>query len=206
MVDLARFALYLFRVVLQVHALSFRRPDARTDREPSRLPGAIVGRLPSPEIEWRVVGHKPDGKAVYTRLARYRDRACIAKKSAEGENPVLLIHGYSASGTTYAHPAVQDNLAETLCNAGRDVWIIDLRSSAGLDTATEGWAFEDMAEADIPDAICHILAVTGSGKIDVVAHCMGSAMFSMAVLGEDGTTKLSTTHRPGRPFADRTAS
>ena len=186
LVDLASFALYLARVVLQVHALSFRRPDARTDREPNRLSGAIPDRLPSPAIEWLVVGNKADGKPAYCRLARYRDPATVARHKTSGSRPVLLIHGYSASSTTYAHPAVRDNLAETLCNAGRDVWIIDMRSSAGLASATEGWAFEDMAEGDIPVAIRHILAVAAGddAKIDVVAHCMGSAMFSMAVLGD----------------------
>ena len=185
LVDLTRFALYLSRVVLQIHAWTFRRPDARTDREPQRLPGGIRDRLPEPEIEWRVVARRPDGTAICSRLARYRNEAAIREKGTQGANPVLLIHGYSASGTTYAHAAVQGNLAETLCTAGRDVWVIDMRSSAGLKSATEPWAFEDMAEQDLPDAIFHILAVTRptNRKIDVVAHCMGSAMFSMALLG-----------------------
>jgi pimeloyl-ACP methyl ester carboxylesterase len=107
---------------------------------------------------------------------------------------VLLIHGYSASGTTFVHHSVSGNLVQVLCEHGRDVWVLDMRSSAGLDTAAEEWTFEMMANQDIPVAINHILAAAGtpqneddqdSAKIDVVAHCMGAAMFAMAILEED---------------------
>jgi hypothetical protein len=103
---------------------------------------------------------------------------------------VLLIHGYSASGTTFAHAAVPGNLAQTLYEAGRDVWVLDMRCSAGLKTAKKNWTFDVMAEQDIPAAIEYVLAVTrrrkieAPPKIDIVAHCMGAAMFSMAVLGD----------------------
>jgi cholesterol oxidase len=68
---------------------------------------------------------------------------------------------------------------EVLCGQGRDVWVLDMRSSAGLDTATVDWTFETMAGQDIPVAIRHILSairtsenatVPEETKIDVVAH------------------------------------
>ena len=103
--------------------------------------------------------------------------------------PVLLIYGYSASGTTFAHRAVPGNLAQTLCEAGRDVWILDMRCSAGLPTATSDWPFETMASQDIPIAIEHVSAAHTKGRdepsrVDIVAHCMGAAMFSMAMLAD----------------------
>ncbi|WP_149762947.1 alpha/beta fold hydrolase [Neomesorhizobium albiziae] len=181
-IDLFSLALYGLRVLLEVHSLSFRKPDAPADREPQRLPGALPG-IGSPQIDWLTV----DGSVAFPvriRLARYdgsgRKPGCNIP-----QRPVLLIHGYSASGTTFAHPAVPGNLVETLYNAGRDVWVLDLRTSAGLPTATGDWPFEVMAEKDIPIAIDRVLETTNAGRVDVVAHCMGAAMFSMAMLGVD---------------------
>ncbi|MBZ9810311.1 MULTISPECIES: GMC family oxidoreductase N-terminal domain-containing protein [unclassified Mesorhizobium] len=179
--DLASFILYGFRVVLQIHALSFRRPDPPSTREPQRLPGAVPG-LPAPQIDWLTLDGQPS-PPIRIRLARYDGRSAKAVENGVPKRPVLLVHGYSASGTTFAHAAVPGNLAQSLCDAGRDVWVLDMRSSSGLTTATGSWAFEEMAENDIPIAIQHVLAATGQERLDVVCHCMGAAMFSMAVLG-----------------------
>jgi len=181
-IDLLALALYGLRVLLEVHSLSFRKPDAPAAREPQRLPGTLPG-IGSPQIDWLTV----DGNAaapVRIRLARYDGSASKPHRNGP-QRPVLLIHGYSASGTTFAHPAVPGNLVETLHRAGRDVWVLDLRTSAGLTTATGDWPFEAMAETDIPMAIKRVSESTGGGKVDVVAHCMGAAMFSMAMLGVD---------------------
>ena len=180
LVDLLSLALYALRVVLQVHALTFRKPDPPAARIPQRLPGTVNG-LPTPQIEWLTLdpGHNPP---VRIRLARYDASRNRTEDSQVPRRPVLLIHGYSASGTTFVHPAVPGNLTEMLCKQGRDVWVLDMRSSAGLPTATDPWHFEDMAKTDIPAAIDYILAAAGSERVDVVGHCMGCAMFSMAVL------------------------
>lgn len=187
LVDLLSFVLYAARIVLQVHALSFRKPDAPSKRPALRLPGEVQG-LPVPEIKWVSVPSS-SGPPARIRLARYFDRAKAAAMDATVEPPVLLIHGYSASGTTYAHHAVPDGLAKTLCDRGRDVWILDMRSSSGMPTARGNWAFEEMASYDIPIAIEHVLqSDTQAERVDVVAHCMGSAMFGMAVLVDSEPT------------------
>jgi len=188
LIDLLSLALYMLRVVVQVHALSFRRPDAPPARAPRRLPGKTPG-LPVPEIDWLTA----DGQAkppVRIRLTRYNG-ARLNPANVGPTRPVLLIHGYSASGTTFAHPEVPGNLAQTLYEAGRDVWVLDMRCSAGLPSATGDWPFEVMADQDIPLAIEHVLAAANTSKadgviqkLDIVAHCMGAAMFSMAVLGD----------------------
>jgi choline dehydrogenase-like flavoprotein/pimeloyl-ACP methyl ester carboxylesterase len=184
LVDMLSFAMYLIRVILQVHALSFRKPDAPAVRQPQRLPVTVLG-LPTPQIDWLTVdaGTKPPARI---RLARYDARNWDGKRhfANEPQRPVMLIHGYSASGTTFVHHTVPGNLVQVLCEHGRDVWVLDLRSSAGLDTATADWTFEMMANQDIPAALRHVLAATGSpkGRVDVVAHCMGAAMLGMALL------------------------
>jgi pimeloyl-ACP methyl ester carboxylesterase len=73
-------------------------------------------------------------------------------------------------------------MAEFFFRCGRDVWLLDLRTSSGMPTARHPWAFEDAALADIPVAIEEIWRQTGKQGVDVFAHCMGAAMFSMAVL------------------------
>jgi cholesterol oxidase len=184
--DILSFLLYVVRVILQTHALSFRKPDAPLARIPQRLPGRAPG-LPEPQIEWLTVDQKSE-PSVRIRLTRYNG-SLGRSAAATVTRPILLIHGYSASGTTFAHPAVPGNLAQTLYEAGRDVWILDMRCSAGLATATRDWPFETMASQDIPIAIEHIATMHTkrngeASRVDVVAHCMGAAMFSMAMLAE----------------------
>ena len=171
--DLASFGAYFVRLLLSAHVWSFRRPDAAEPREPQRLPGMVEG-LPAPIIRELDLGAMKDGRPVRVRLTRY-------PRQSSGKRPVVMIHGYSASGTTFAHPAVDPNLAQYFWDRKRDVWILDLRTSSGMPTARYPWAFEEVALADLPAACDYISRATGQ-KLDIFAHCMGSAMFSMALL------------------------
>jgi cholesterol oxidase len=194
--DVASFAAYLLRLLLTIHAWSFRRPQTPTPREPQRLPRGIPGRLPDPEVQELHVDDLSDGTPVRVRLTRYLPRERRSKY------PVVMIHGYSASGTTFAHHAVKPNMAEYFYAHGRDVWLLDLRTSSGMPTARHPWAFEEAALADLPAAVAAICGQTGSRSVDVFAHCMGSAMFSMAVLAdpERGNSRWREERRafPGR--------
>ena len=87
-------------------------------------------------------------------------------------------------------------LARYLWNQGRDVWVLDLRTSAGLETALEAWDFEDAAFTDLPVAIDFIRAQTGQ-RVDVFAHCIGAVMLGMALLG---TPPPPDPARPRRAF------
>ncbi len=176
LIDLAGFALYVARLLISVHAWSFRKPDAPPERRIDRLPGAVPG-LPAPQVTELAVEPPSDRTgAVHIRLTRYAN---------PGGLPVVMIHGYSASGTTFAHHTVRPGLAQFLWERGRDVWIVDLRSSAGMPTAREPWSFERVGFTDIPPAIDHVCRVTGEKQVDVIAHCMGSAMLCMALLDKE---------------------
>jgi choline dehydrogenase-like flavoprotein/pimeloyl-ACP methyl ester carboxylesterase len=183
--DMGAFGAYFFRVLAHIHLWSFRKPDDQKIRAPHRLPGAIKG-LPKPRIEELCVGEFDLGMAqalpVNVRLTRY-------PREHSDHPPVVLIHGYSASGNTYTHPSLKPSMAAHLWRQGRDVWVLDLRTSSGMPTAMLPWHFEDVAFADIPVAIEHICRETGASQVDLIAHCMGAAMFSMAVLAppESGT-------------------
>lgn len=176
--DIGSFFTFFFRVLLNVHLWSFRKPDDQLPGAPNRLPGEIKGVV-KPEITELTVDSRAIGLAVdlpvKVRLTRYRQPSCT-------EPPLVMMHGYSASGTTYTHPSINPNMAQYFWKRGRDVWVVDLRTSSGMPTAMLPWSFEDVAFADIPVAIEHICQKTRQAKVDIIAHCMGSAMFSMAVL------------------------
>lgn len=180
--DLGSLAAWVSRVLLHTHVWTFRKPDTPPPRPVHRLPGPIPD-LPAPEIIDLDMG-PPAVRIRLTRYARHQGR------------PVLMIHGYSASGTTFAHPAVRPNLAETLWKQGHDVWILDMRTSPGMPTSSQPWTFEEVAYNDIPEAVDHIARATGHAQIDIVAHCMGSAMLWMALLGDLPAQATPTDARP----------
>ena len=206
--DMAAFMAYVARILIDGHLWSFRKPDAASLREPRRLPGVVPGAPPPQVVEIEVarlrqadfagpavaigtVAALPAAEQwadddasllpVHIRLTRY----CPVDVDLL-RPPVLLIHGYSASGTTFAHPAVKPGLMGHLTGQyRRDVWVLDLRSSCGMPTAEHGWAFEDMGCEDIPVAVAHVCAATGFEQVDIVAHCMGVAMLFMGLLGQN---------------------
>lgn len=175
--DLIGLGLWVARLLLHTHVWSLRLPDAPRPGPIDRLPRSSNGLPPHEVTELAVAPDLPDGTPVKLRLSRLRGRTAEAQ-------PVLMLHGYSAGGTTFLHPSVPHGLARTLWDAGFDVWVADLRTSPGLPTATHPWTFEDVAHHDIPIAIDHIWRHTGERPVDVFAHCMGSAMLWMGLLGE----------------------
>ncbi len=200
LLDMVSFGLFIARVIFNNHILSFRMPDRlQHPTVPKRLPGELKD-IPVPEItEISVV--KKDNKynkpEATIRLTRYRGKS--------QKHPVAFIHGYSANGTTFAHPSLKPSIAEFLWKNGtdeigdRDVWIIDLRTSSGMPTATQAWSYEDVALVDIPTALLHIKNVTGK-KVDVVAHCVGAAMLSMAILTRASDIKTNRVQLGAETF------
>lgn len=169
--EFASFALCWLRMLASIHLWSFRAPDRPAPREPRLLPGPIAGLPPPRHVELPL----EDGNSpipAFVRLTRYANPGCP---------PVALVHGYSASGSTFTHEAIPQPLARHLWNSGRDVWVLDLRTSAGMPTARQPWHFEDAAFADLPRALAHIREVTQQ-RVGVFAHCIGAVMLGMALL------------------------
>lgn len=118
--------------------------------------------------------------------------------------PVLCIHGYSASGSTYAHNSLyggrgkKGGLVRHLHDKGHEVWVLDMRSSSAFSCAQIPWNFEHMAFNDIPRAINKVCEVSGAEKVDIVAHCMGAAMLSMTLLGDSskGSVEVQEHEKP----------
>lgn len=186
--DLAAFLAYVGRILIDGHLWSFRKPDPASRRKPQRLPGAVQG---APQPEWteiELAPARPADPLAGTRAvpaARIRLTRYCPGQPDPSLPPVLLIHGYSASGTTFAHPVLPHGLMPTLTGACRDVWVLDMRSSCGMPSAEHPWAFEDMGCEDIPVAVEHVCAATGFEQVDIVAHCMGVAMLFMGLLGKN---------------------
>lgn len=179
--DLAELGLWLLRVLLTIHLPDFLPPADAPAKALQRLPGSVDGVAPEEVPLPREKGVDPPPRR---QLVRYAPPA-----PQPGLRPVLLIHGFGASGSTFTHPAIGTrNLAGALLDAGREVWVVDLRTSIGFPPRPGDpfQSFDDVAAADIPDALRTVAQATrtrgGDGRVDVVAHCIGAAMFSVAVL------------------------
>ncbi|MDP9631042.1 UNVERIFIED_ORG: choline dehydrogenase-like flavoprotein [Ensifer adhaerens] len=190
--ELLTFFGFVTRLLLGLHIWSFRSPD-----QDKRSSEAIVNRLPPTTLKLpggasitaelhriALAPERPDGGGNdipgEVRLTRYRHPN--TKK-----RPLVMFHGYSASGTTFAHHAVNPNFASHFWCTGRDIWIADLRTSAGQPTATQAWSFDQIGNVDVPAALKTVAATSPDGTVDVIAHCMGTVVFSIAVLNGHAT-------------------
>ena len=181
--DFASFMTFCSRVFLNVHFSSFRAPEypdpIRLAPPPADLLPESLGDGYQRSRHLLVVAASAkscDRSSITIDLTRYQSRGRAQR------GPLLLIHGLGAAGNTFTTPTIESNLARHLVDAGFDVWVVDLRTSIASKWSMTGWTFDDAALCDIPAAVDQILAATGAHRIDVVAHCIGAAMFSMAVL------------------------
>lgn len=142
-------------------------------------------------------------------LTRFEPPAECKVRRAE---PVVCFHGILHSSLPYALQTIPRNLTEHLCLEGFDVWLVDTRISVALDGHLREWSIDEVARYDIPRAIDTVISVvqaerdrhaelTGAEpigdtaqpsarkpaaapiKVNVFAHCVGAAAFSMAWLG-----------------------
>lgn len=198
--DTLRLALYFGRVMFGLHMFSFRRAEYPAEvygpRALKRLPPLAY---PADDLRFKGlwVKHHPvdvaqDEAAPLTlRLTRLREGL-----HTQGL-PVVLIHGFGSGGVQFTHEGIPQPMAPWLAKRGHDVWVVDLRTSIGLESARRQWSMDDIARQDIPALIRQVLALTGQPQVHVVAHCIGSAMFCMATLGghllEGGQTPPGNT-------------
>lgn len=182
LLDMASMAGFFLRALFRIHFWSFRKPDYAPEARTFPRPGPLLG-LASPE--WHVVtvgGPQVSSteEPVLIEVTCYRQEGQRTSK----EPPVLLIHGFGASGLQFTTTAMEKNLTQHLCEQGRDVWVLELRTSIALPTSKQQWKLDEVAQNDIPSAVQFVLAQYEGrfDALDVVAHCIGSAMFNIAVL------------------------
>jgi len=187
--ELATFLGYVVRLLLGLHIWSFRAPDKDIDpaNDVLNLLPPLALRLSDGSSVAAEIHHipipakEPEGGGLAVpgdvRLTRYPNPGTTKR-------PVVMLHGYSAGGTTFAHHAVNPNFASYLWETGRDVWIADLRTSSGHPTtATKAWSFDQIGVVDVPEVLRAVSHERNDSKVDVIAHCMGTVVFSIAVLG-----------------------
>ncbi|BCF99282.1 cholesterol oxidase [Paraburkholderia sp. PGU19] len=141
--------------------LQYFDPDA-----PPRVRRAL--RAPAPQITYF---NTEDGKTL--RLARYH---------GGNKGPLLLIHGSGVSSRIFSTDLIGTNLVEFLCAAHYDVWLVDLRVSIELPSATERTTADEIARYDIPAAVAKVRELTGVDGIQVIGHCLGGLALSMSLM------------------------
>ncbi|MEM7365817.1 MAG: GMC oxidoreductase [Pseudomonadota bacterium] len=167
-IDIVRILAYVVRMMINGFSWVFRAPDLPVIAPMRRLPGRLVGIDGFKQYQIDV---KPGD-----------DPAVVTRYPCSNGKPLVLFHGYSASGTTFAHECLSPAFVTFMWRLGWDVWVVDFRTSPGLPSAVKPYSFEDIGECDVPIVMRHIYEQTGR-PLNVLAHCMGAAMFSMSVLG-----------------------
>ena len=180
LVDLGAIALYLLRRAWPtISEFIADGLDFATMKPKAPLAPHLTERYPGPVDGCDPTLHLLHGSAG-ARLSRY-------PQPDSALPPVLLIHGLGSSGSSFSHPSIPHNLVSSLRAAGRDVWVLDVRSSTGNEpgrqsVASADWTVDSVAKADLPAAVTKVLDETRCSQIDVVAHCMGAVMFCIAAL------------------------
>jgi cholesterol oxidase len=97
------------------------------------------------------------------------------------KGPVILTPGFGTSALAYTIDTTETNFPEYLFERGYDVWVLDYRSSPDLPSAATQFTLDDVAAHDYPAAVAHVRGATGADTVQVMAHCVGSLTFMMAM-------------------------
>jgi cholesterol oxidase len=125
-------------------------------------------RMKAPELYWVKTS---DGTMV--RLTRY---------GGGGKGPVMMSPGFGVSTLSFSTDTIDTNLPEYLYAHGYDVWLFDYRASPELASAATGFTLDDIARKDYPAAVQRVREVTGAETVQMIAHCIGSMTFLMAMM------------------------
>ncbi len=110
------------------------------------------------------------------------------------DDVVLLIHGLTSSSDMFIMPEHYNLVSYLLDNGLTDVWCLDYRMSNhfNYNLYPNDYSMDDVALYDHPAAIAEIRKAIGEGKrLHVIAHCVGSLTFTMALAA--GTVKGITS-------------
>jgi cholesterol oxidase len=163
---MARFGSFFGGTLFDIYGGIFAKSN---DFNPDTLPRKKrTLRLDAPEVHFF---NTSDG--VQLRLTRYKGGS---------KGPVILSPGFGTSSLAYAIDTVETNPTEYLYAHGYDVWLFDYRASPELPSASSQFTIDDIATKDYPAAISKVRELTGAESVQVVAHCIGSMSFIMAML------------------------
>ncbi len=118
--------------------------------------------------------------------------------------PVLLIHRPGASSRLYSLDTLNTCLVEALHAQGRDVWLLDDRSSAfhhDPDREAGRTALKQLAEIDYPEALAWLRRATGAKAIDVIAEGAGADLMLVALMKNPSLARTAVLIQPATPDA-----
>lgn len=108
----------------------------------------------------------------------------------ECDDVVILVHGLTSSSDMFIMPEHENLVSYLLDNGLTDVWCLDFRMSNrfSYNLYPSSYSMDDAALYDHPRAIDTVRKVVGENRrIHVIAHCVGSLSFTMALAA--GTVK-----------------
>lgn len=161
-----KFGRFFAGALFQTYGGVLAKPNAFGPDAPPRTKRAL--RAPAPEVHFFTTS---DG--VQLKFTRYEGGA---------KGPVILSPGFGTSSLAFSIDTVDPNLPEYLCHHGYDVWLLDYRASPDLPSAETQFTVDDIATKDYPAALDKVRAVTEAESVQVMAHCVGSMSFVMAML------------------------
>ncbi|HQP66888.1 MAG TPA: alpha/beta fold hydrolase, partial [Quisquiliibacterium sp.] len=154
-------------------------PPAGASARRRRWPGPLPGTH-GPVHHRIAIDDDPLSPGLHIALTHYAPPASTVPRHTA---PVMVFHGILHSTLAFATDTVDENLTQALCRAGYDVWLVDFRTSIAFGDDPQPLSFDQIARHDVPAAVRHVLERSGAGQVNVFAHCMGAAVFSMALLG-----------------------
>ena len=188
---LAKFGLFFAGALFETYGGVFvKSNELRPQGEPrERRPL----KMSVPEVHFFKTG---DG--VELKLTRYQGGS---------KGPVILAPGFGTSTQAFTIDTVDTNLPEALFAAEYDVWLFDYRASPALASARTQFSLDDVAKQDYPAAVAKVREITGAPDVQVMAHCVGSMTFLMAMMsglqGVRSAISSALTFYPDSTMANR---
>jgi len=126
------------------------------------------------ELERRLVPYTTkDGQSLV--LHQLRRPGTVADRG-----PVVLVHGAAARPNLFYGAPLRTTIADALLARGYDVWVQGWRAS--IDDPPRRWSLDEAAAFDHPAAIATVVRESGRDDVRVLAHCLGSASYTIAVV------------------------
>jgi pimeloyl-ACP methyl ester carboxylesterase len=124
-------------------------------------------------------------------ISRYRP---VEPKYGE---PVLLVHGIASNRLSF-DLTDRLSLAMSLCRAGFDTWVMDLRGRGDsvrpklFSGLRYDWSFDEYAERDLPAAVREVLRATGKKRLHLVGFSVGALACYAYLSGLRGETPVAS--------------